>query len=144
MMGGEGGKKVEERLTDLLARTHDLLEENKLDVYAVAHALESHKTLSGEDIEAVIEGKWSRGIDGRVYKVTRFVEVFDQYHERIATSHLNRQRVSAALPNPVEWAPELVAEASNGNGHVAPEEELEGVGAASDASAAGEWGLPQP
>ncbi len=145
LMGGEGGKKVEDRLTDLLARTHDLIEQSKLDVYAVAHALESHKTLSGEDVEAVIEGKWSRGIDGRVYKVERFVEVFDDYHERIATAHLNRERVSAALPNPVEWAPELVAEYANGNGGPHnPDEELEGVGAASDASAAGEWGLPQP
>ena len=141
MMGGEGGKKVEERLGDLLERTHDLLEQSKVDIYAVAHALESHKTLSGEDVEAVIEGKWSRGIDGRVYKVERFVEVFDNYHDRIATAHLNRERVSAALPNPVEWAPELVAEATNGNGHVA-EGELEGVGA--DASGAADWGLPQP
>ncbi len=144
MMGGEGGKKVEDRLTELLSRTHDLLEQSKLDIFAVAHALETHKTLSGEDIEAVIEGKHSRGIDGRIYKVPSFVDVFGDYHERIATAHLNRERVSAALPKPVEWAPELVAETANGNGHVAPEDELEGVGAASDASAAGGWGLPQP
>jgi cell division protease FtsH len=143
MMGGEMGKKVEDRLTDLLARTADLIEQSKVDVYAVAHALESHKTLSGEDVEAVIEGKDSRGIDGRVYKVERFVEVFDEYHERIATAHVNRERVAVPLPMPVEWAPELVAEAKNGNGHVA-EDELEGVWAAPDASAAGGWGLPQP
>ena len=58
-----------------------------------------------------------------------------------ASAHLKRERVSAALPNPVEWAPELVAEATNGNGHVA-EGELEGVGA--DTSGAADWGLPQP
>ncbi len=127
MMGGEMGKKVEERLSELLARTSDLIEQSKVDVYAVAHALESHKTLSGEDVEAVIEGKDSRGIDGRVYKVERFVEVFDDYHERIATAHVNREQVAVPLPKPVEWAPELVAEATNGNGHVA-EDELEGVG----------------
>jgi cell division protease FtsH len=142
MMGGEMGKKVEERLSELLVRTGDLIEQSKVDVYAVAHALESHKTLSGEDVEAVIEGKESRGIDGRVYKVERFVEVFDDYHERIAVAHINRQQVAVSLPRPVEWAPELVA-ATNGNGHVA-EGELEGVWAAPDASAAGEWGLPQP
>jgi cell division protease FtsH len=124
-----------------LERTHDLLEQSKVDIYAVAHALESHKTLSGEDVEAVIEGKWSRGIDGRVYKVERFVEVFDNYHDRIATAHLNRERVSAALPNPVEWAPELVAEATNGNGHGAVGF-IAGGGAA--ASGAADWGLPQP
>jgi cell division protease FtsH len=139
-MGGAMGKKVEERLSELLGRTHDLLEQSKVDIYAVAHALESHKTLSGEDVEAVIEGKWSRGIDGRVYKVPQFVDVFDQYHERIAEAHFNRERVAVSLPNPVEWAPELVAETANGNGHVA-EDELEGVGA--DASGAADWGLPQ-
>jgi cell division protease FtsH len=143
MMGGEMGKKVEERLSELLVRTRDLIEQSKVDVYSVAHALESHKTLSGEDVEAVIEGKESRGIDGRVYKVERFVEVFDDYHERIAVAHINREHVSVSLPKPVEWAPELVAEATNGNGHVA-EGELEGVWAAPDASAAGGWGLPQP
>jgi cell division protease FtsH len=141
MMGGELGKKVEDRLSELLARTNDLIDQSKVDVYAVAHALESHKTLSGEDIEAVIEGKASRGIDGRVYKVSRFVEIFDDYHERIANAHSNRERVVVPLPNPVEWAPELVAEAANGNGHVA-DDELEAVGA--DASAAADWGLPQP
>ena len=76
-------------------------------------------------------------------KVARFVEVFDDYHERIATAHLNREHALGRASHPIEWAPELVAETTNGNGHVAPEEELEGVGAASDASAAGEWGLPQ-
>ena len=141
MMGGELGKKVEDRLSELLVRTGDLIEQSKVDVYAVAHALESHKTLSGEDVEAVIEGKASRGIDGRVYRVPQFAEIFDDYHERIASAHSNREHVTVPLPSPVEWAPELVAEVTNGNGHVA-EGELEGVGA--DASGAADWGLPQP
>ena len=140
MMGGEMGKKVEDRLSELLVRTNDLIEHSKVDVYAVAHALESHKTLTGEDVEAVIEGKYGRLIDGRVYKVAQFVDIYDDYHERIASAHVNREHVSVALPTPVEWAPELVAEAANGNGHVA-DGELEGVGA--DASGASDWGLPQ-
>jgi cell division protease FtsH len=141
MMGGEMGKKIEERLSELLGRTGELLGRSRIDVFAVAHALEAHKTLTGEDVEAVIEGRYGRLIDGRVYKVPQFVEVFEAYHDRIADAHLNRERVAIALPNPVEWAPELVAEAANGNGHVG-EDELEGVGA--DASGATEWGLPEP
>ena len=48
----------------------------------------------------------------------------------------------SALPNPVEWAPELVAEAANGNGHVA-EDELEACGRLTPPRPA-DWGLPQP
>jgi cell division protease FtsH len=141
MMGGEMGKKVEDRLSELLTRTHDLLEQSRLDVFAVTHALEAHKTLTGEDVEAVIEGRYGRLLDGRIYKVPGFAEIFGAYHERIASAHEARERVAVALPNPVEWAPELAAEAANGNGHV-DEGELEGVGA--DASGATEWGLPEP
>jgi cell division protease FtsH len=141
MMGGEMGKKIEDRLSELLARTGDLLDQSTADVFAVAHALEAHKTLTGEDVEAVIEGKYGRLLDGRVYKVPQFMEVYGDYHDRIASAHSNRERVVIALPNPVEWAPELVAEASNGNGHVA-DDELEGVNA--DASGAADWGIPQP
>ena len=76
---GDMGKRVEERLHELLERTDLLLQENKVEVFAVAHALESHKTLSGEDVEAVIEGKRGRGVDGRVYKADGFAEIFGAY-----------------------------------------------------------------
>ena len=34
---------------------------------AIAHALETHKTLTGEDIEAVVEGREGPLVDGRIY-----------------------------------------------------------------------------
>ena len=73
----------------------------------MAHALESHKTLSGEDVEAVIEGKKGRGIDGRAYKVRAFMEVYGAYHERLVNAHVNRVKMAAPLPKPEDWAPEL-------------------------------------
>jgi hypothetical protein len=143
MMRGDTGKKVEERLHELLARSGDLLEANKAEVFAVAHALESHKTLSGEDVEAVIEGKKGRGIDGRAYKVKAFMEVYGAYHERLVNAHVNRVKMAAPLPKPEDWAPELfeVPALVSGNGWAHGPGQLEGVGALPEASG-GEWGLP--
>ena len=143
MMRGDTGKKVEERLHELLARSGDLLETNKAEVFGVAHALESHKTLSGEDVEAVIEGKKGRGIDGRPYKTKAFMEVYGDYHERLVNAHVNRVKMAAPLPKPEDWAPELfeVPALVSGNGWGPGPGQLEGGGAFPEASGGG-WGLP--
>ena len=52
----ELGGGVEARLADLYQRTRDLRERNRFEVLAVAHALETHKTMSGDDVIAIIEG----------------------------------------------------------------------------------------
>jgi ATP-dependent Zn protease len=143
MVNGEVGKRVEERLHELLGRAGDLLDDNNPEVFAVAHALESHKTLSGEDVEAVIEGRKGRGIDGRAYKVTSFLEVYGAYHQRLVDAHVNRVRMAAPLPTPSDWAPELDEAPAPvlGNGSAHAPGELEGVGAHPEALG-GEWGLP--
>jgi cell division protease FtsH len=159
LLGGDAGKKVEERLHELLDRTRELLEQNRVQVFAVAHALESHKTLSGEDVEAVVETKPSRGVDGRVYAVPRFMEVYGAYHEQLVEAHVNRLKMAAQLPTPAEWAPELVGAAvSNGDGHwPAPAGELQTVGSPQGSAGGGPnggtgwgsggtggWGLTAP
>lgn len=137
LLQGEGGKKVEERLEELLERTRELLEQNRAHVFGVAHALETHKTLSGEDVEAVVEGKRGRIVDGRVYAVTSFMTVYGAYHDRLLDAHINRlNNISIRLPEPVEWAPELVASATGyGNGWYAGE--LAGVAVANDGTGPG-------
>lgn len=132
MLQGEMGKRVEERLHEMLDRTAVLVEQNKASVYALAHALESHRTLSGEDVEAVIEGRQGRGVDGSVYSDEHFVEVYDAYHQRLLTAHLERVRASVPLPVPSDWMPQLVGVTapafgstgngvSNGLGHTLPD-----------------------
>jgi ATP-dependent Zn protease len=110
MLRGDMGKRVEARLHELLQRADDLLKDNRVEVLAVAHALESHKTLSGEDVEAVIEGRQGRGIDGRPYKAPGFAEIFGAYHERLVNAHLARVKIATPLPRPVDWAPDLAAD----------------------------------
>ena len=54
--------RIEDQLGELLDRAEAILRENRSSVLAIAHALETHKTLTGEDIEAVVEGR--EGLDG--------------------------------------------------------------------------------
>ena len=62
-------------------RDRALLEENRHEVLAVAHALETHKTLSGEDVV----GRHRRAatgplVDGRVYHEPESAEQLEAYH----------------------------------------------------------------
>ncbi|HYA43999.1 MAG TPA: hypothetical protein VED59_00210, partial [Acidimicrobiales bacterium] len=92
------------------------------------HALETFKTLNGEDVEAVIEGRESRGVDGSVYRMGRFLEVFGGYHEQLVDAHTRRANVALALPKPLDWAPELSIDLTNGDAQAG----LESVGVASE------------
>ena len=143
MIRGDAGKKVEERLHQLLDRSGDLLETNKAEVFAVAHALESHKTLSGEDVEAVIEGKNGRGIDGRPYKAQAFMEVYGAYHETPCQRPREPGQDGGAAAQARGLGARAVCRpgAGLGNGWGPGPGQLEGVGALPEASGGG-WGLP--
>jgi cell division protease FtsH len=51
----------------LLGRTEEIIKENRNHVLALAHALETHKTLSGEDVVAVLEHRRGPVVDGTPY-----------------------------------------------------------------------------
>src|SRR5213078_2581432 len=89
--GGQGGRKkkgqdpeqelrraladrIEDSLGTLLARVEDLLTENRRQILCLAHALETHKTLSGEDIVAVMEHTEGPLVDGRPYSDQSFLD----------------------------------------------------------------------
>ena len=59
--------RIEDNLSALLVRAEEILRENERWVLAVAHALESHKTLSGEDMTAIFEGGRGPVVDGAPY-----------------------------------------------------------------------------
>ena len=56
-----------QNLKDLLDRTEEIIRENQHDVLALAHALETYKTLSGEDVVAVLEHSRGPLVDGTPY-----------------------------------------------------------------------------
>jgi len=85
------GQRVERLLTDLASRTGDLLAENRRHVLAIAHALETHKTISGEDVIAVIEGSRGPMVDGEDY--VTFADSLEVYHAQAMAAHQGRENV---------------------------------------------------
>jgi cell division protease FtsH len=92
------GRKTEHLLSTLADRTGQLLEENRRSVLAVAHALESNRTISGDDVIAVIEGTEGPLVDGRAYTLRESIQTLDRYHEVAVEAHSGRRRM---LPLPV-------------------------------------------
>ena len=89
--GGAGGRKkkgqdpeqelrraladrIEDTLTGLLTRVEQILTESRGQVLCLAHALETHKTLTGDDVLAVLEHRQGPLIDGRPYGNPDFVQ----------------------------------------------------------------------
>ena len=68
----------------------------------VTHCLETHKTIAGEDLIAVIEGRQGPLIDGRVYHEPDLVESLEQYHAMVLAAHKSHSDVSIKLPGSIE------------------------------------------
>jgi cell division protease FtsH len=92
------GGRIDGKLEELFVRTEALITENRLEVLAVTHALETHKTLTGEDIEAVIEGRRGPLIDGTLYHRPEFASQAETYHEHVLAAHAAHGRVDVPLP----------------------------------------------
>jgi hypothetical protein len=90
--------RIEDKLGQLLDKAEEILRENRTSVLAIAHALETHKTLTGEDVEAVVEGREGLNVDGRVYRDPVFVESLEAYHAAAAGAHRSHTAVKLALP----------------------------------------------
>jgi hypothetical protein len=69
-------------------------------VLALAHALETHKTLSGEDVVAVLEGRNGPLVDGRPYAERQFLAELETYHEAAVEAHRGHARLARPLPAP--------------------------------------------
>ena len=90
--------RIEDSLGELLERAEDILRQNRTAVLAMAHALETHKTLTGDDVEAVIEGREGLNVDGRVYREQVFVSALEEYHAAAAGAHRSHTSIKLALP----------------------------------------------
>ena len=118
------GQRIEKKLEELLAAAEQILRENRTQVLAVAHALEAHKTVTGEDIEAIIDGRPGPLVDGRVYATPEFAAAAEAYHAQAVAAHQARGTIDVPLPlfhnRPTpEEAVFVLPEATNGNGGAA-------------------------
>ena len=94
----ELGRRVEARLEALLDRVTALLDEDRAHVLAIAHALETHKTISGEDVVAVIEGEQGPLVDGRSYHTDDVDADIEAYHDAVVVARKDQARVALPLP----------------------------------------------
>ncbi|GAY11029.1 AAA family ATPase [Pseudonocardia sp. N23] len=90
--------RIEDHLGRLLDRAEQILQDNRSAVLAVAHALETHKTLSGEDVEAVMNGTVGPSVDGRIYGDGQFLARLEEYHAAAVGAHVGHTGVQLALP----------------------------------------------
>ncbi len=93
------GDRIESKLEELLNRTEQVLRDNRVEVLAVAHALESFKTITGEDVEAIIEGRRGPLVDGRVYRMPAFAIAAEAYHAQALAAHKAHGIIDVPLPS---------------------------------------------
>jgi cell division protease FtsH len=115
--GGPGGKeaeqemrrqladRIEDQLATLLGRVEQILTDNRREVLAVAHALETHKTLQGDDVVAVIEGREGTLLDGRIYRDPEFIGAVEAYHEASLVARRGYAKIELGLPAVPELVP---------------------------------------
>src|SRR5262249_39996916 len=109
--------RIEDNLTTLLGRVEQILRENRNHVLALAHALETHKTLSGEDIVAVMEHTVGPLVDGRPSSDQAFLDSPNANRLSPARAHQDHSQGQRKLPAPVpapasvpSWAEVVVAD----------------------------------
>jgi len=90
--------RIEDNLNQLLEKAEQLLKTNRREVLALAHALETHKTLPGEDVAAVIDGQLGAIADGRPYLDDKFMKEIEDYHKACVTAHREHRAPEIALP----------------------------------------------
>ena len=81
----------------------------------MAHALETHKTMSGDDVAAIIDGESGPLVDGRPYREAAFLENAELYHVEAVAAHKAHSKPTMPLPS----LPALVG-SLNGEGDRAP------------------------
>jgi cell division protease FtsH len=94
------GQRAEAHLATLAERTGALLIEHRSSVLAVGHALEAHKTISGQDVTAIINGVEGPVVDGRPYREPDFLAELEAYHLRAVSAHGGDRGMPLPVPVP--------------------------------------------
>jgi len=90
--------RIKSNLASLLVKAEQLPLENRSHVLALAHALETFKTLSGEDVAAVIDQTQGSIIDGRPYASPDLMAQIEKYHDASLVAHREHRKPDVALP----------------------------------------------
>ncbi len=119
--------RIEDNLADLLERTARLLREHRRDIIVLAHALEAHKTLTGDDVAAVLEGRPGPTVDGTPYGLPEFIREIEAYHKAAVLAHQSHSGIMLSLPVAPDphlvtnaWAPPTAITAEHRTANPAP------------------------
>jgi len=111
--GGKGGKgkddgsaelrraladRIEDNLSGLLAKAEMVLRDNRSKVLSLAHALEIHKTISGDDVIAVMEGGRGPLVDGTPYQNPANIDAIERYHDAAVKAHKGHEKPDIHIP----------------------------------------------
>lgn len=102
------GERIEFNLVRLLEKTEELLQEHRREVLCLAHALETHKTLNGDDVVAIIRRERGPLLDGGIYASDELYQELEEYHRDAVRAHKEHSRIDRELPGhqePVEAVP---------------------------------------
>lgn len=92
------GERIENNLERLFDQTKTMIEQNRYEILSVAHALETRKTITGEDVVAIVNGTKGPFVDGRLYALPDIREALEEYHEAVLVAHKARRQVELRLP----------------------------------------------
>ncbi|MFC7479256.1 hypothetical protein ACFQX7_03150 [Luedemannella flava] len=90
--------RIEDKLGEMLERVTEILKANRREVLALAHALETHKTLTGDDVVAVIERRPGPLVDGSFYADPELAERLEAYHVAAVAAHRGHAQLTIAMP----------------------------------------------
>jgi hypothetical protein len=107
--------RIEDNLSTLLTQADVILRDNERHVLALAHALETHKTLSGDDVTAIFDGQRGPLVDGTPYADDEFIARLREYHVAAASAH--REHNQPQLPLPVAPAPAWASSVAIADGY---------------------------
>jgi len=116
LLKGNLGERIENNLARLFDEAETLLTENRAEVLRLAHALETHKTIAGEDVVAVIEARQGPLLDGRVYDNDWFVQAMEAFHTAVVQAKNGHEQVAIPLPTAYVEDESVAAVVPGGNG----------------------------
>jgi ATP-dependent Zn protease len=90
--------RIEDNLNGLLGRVEEIITEDRDRVLSLAHALETHKTLTGDDVVAVIERQPGPFVDGRPYADASLIARLEDYHRKAAVAHVEHSQSALSMP----------------------------------------------
>jgi ATP-dependent Zn protease len=90
--------RIEDNLATHLEHVVELLKANRREILTLAHALETHKTLNGEDVVAVLERRQGPLVDGTVYERDELLREIEEYHRAVVAAHRGHAKVAVTLP----------------------------------------------